>query len=64
MAKSNIDIEYKAGWSDPENFKVATDYGLTEETVRQISAYKDEPEWMLNFRLDALKKFFEIIEHL
>ncbi|MFV2016213.1 MAG: Fe-S cluster assembly protein SufB, partial [Candidatus Heimdallarchaeota archaeon] len=59
MAKSNIDIEYKAGWSDPENYKVATDYGLTEETVRQISAYKEEPEWMLNFRLEALKRFFE-----
>ncbi|OLS27939.1 MAG: FeS cluster assembly protein SufB [Candidatus Heimdallarchaeota archaeon LC_2] len=59
MAKSNIDIEYKAGWSDPENYKVATDYGLTEETVKQISAIKNEPKWMLEFRLDALKKFFE-----
>ena len=29
--------------------------GLDEEIVRQISAHKDEPEWMLNFRLKALK---------
>jgi len=29
--------------------------GLSEEIVRQISAHKDEPEWMLNFRLKALK---------
>ncbi|MHA2277135.1 MAG: Fe-S cluster assembly protein SufB [Candidatus Kariarchaeaceae archaeon] len=62
MAKSNIDIEYKAGWSDPENYTAATDYGLTEETVRQISAYKDEPEWMLEFRLKSLQKFFEFPE--
>jgi Fe-S cluster assembly protein SufB len=29
--------------------------GLSEEVVRQISAHKEEPEWMLNFRLKALK---------
>jgi Fe-S cluster assembly protein SufB len=29
--------------------------GLTEETVRFISAQKDEPEWMLEFRLKAFK---------
>ena len=60
MSKSNIDIEYKAGWADPENFTAATDYGLTEDVVRQISKFKNEPEWMLEFRLNALKKFFEM----
>ena len=29
--------------------------GLSEEVVRQISAHKDEPEWMLEFRLKALE---------
>jgi Fe-S cluster assembly protein SufB len=29
--------------------------GLDEEIVRQISAHKDEPQWMLDFRLKALK---------
>jgi Fe-S cluster assembly protein SufB len=29
--------------------------GLSEEVVRQISAHKEEPEWMLEFRLKALK---------
>ncbi|MEN8376685.1 MAG: Fe-S cluster assembly protein SufB [Gemmatimonadota bacterium] len=29
--------------------------GLDEDIVRQISAHKDEPEWMLDFRLKALK---------
>jgi len=31
--------------------------GLSEEVVRQISAHKDEPEWMLEFRLKALKVY-------
>ncbi len=32
--------------------------GLSEDIVRQISAHKDEPEWMLEFRLDALKTYY------
>ncbi len=31
--------------------------GLNEEIVRQISAMKEEPEWMLEFRLKALEIF-------
>ena len=31
--------------------------GLNEEIVRQISGMKDEPEWMLEFRLKALEIF-------
>jgi len=31
--------------------------GLDEEIVRQISAHKEEPEWMLEFRLKALEIF-------
>ncbi|HOG20197.1 MAG TPA: Fe-S cluster assembly protein SufB, partial [Salinivirgaceae bacterium] len=31
--------------------------GLSEETVRQISKIKNEPEWMLEFRLKAYHKF-------
>jgi Fe-S cluster assembly protein SufB len=31
--------------------------GLSEEVVRQISAHKDEPEWMLDFRLKALEVY-------
>ncbi len=31
--------------------------GLDEEIVRQISAHKEEPEWMLEFRLKALQVF-------
>ena len=31
--------------------------GLTPEIVRTISAKKDEPEWMLQFRLSALETY-------
>lgn len=34
--------------------------GLTEETVRAISAKKQEPEFLLAFRLRAYKKFIEM----
>ncbi|MDY3051592.1 MAG: Fe-S cluster assembly protein SufB [Ndongobacter sp.] len=33
--------------------------GLTEEIVREISSVKQEPEWMLNKRLEALRLFNE-----
>ena len=35
-----------------------TERGLTEETVREISKIKNEPEWMLDFRLKSLDEFF------
>jgi Fe-S cluster assembly protein SufB len=33
--------------------------GLSEETVRYISKKKNEPRWLLNFRLNALKIFYQ-----
>ncbi len=33
--------------------------GLTYDTVREISALKDEPEWMLEFRLRAYEHFLK-----
>ena len=49
--------EYQYGFSDPETFVFKSRKGLDEDVVRQISAMKGEPEWMLNFRLKALKHF-------
>jgi Fe-S cluster assembly protein SufB len=49
--------EYQYGFSDPETFVFKSRKGLDEEVVRQISAMKGEPEWMLAFRLRALKHF-------
>ncbi len=50
----NLD-EYKYGFVDEEKHVYRTQPGLSEEVVRQISKQKDEPEWMLDFRLKALK---------
>jgi len=47
--------EYKYGFVDKEQHVFRTQPGLNEEVVRQISAHKQEPEWMLNFRLKALE---------
>ena len=47
--------EYKYGFIDEEKHVFRTEPGLTEEVVRQVSAQKDEPEWMLDFRLKGLE---------
>ena len=49
--------EYQYGFSDPETHVFKSRKGLNEEVVREISAMKGEPEWMLNFRLKALKHY-------
>lgn len=49
--------EYQFGFSDPETFVYKSQKGLDEMVVRQISAMKNEPEWMLEFRLKALKHY-------
>jgi len=36
--------------------------GLSEETIRFISAKKDEPEWMLESRLDAYRRWLTMTE--
>src|SRR3990172_9736068 len=51
--------DYKYDFRD-ENVPIyQTGRGLSEAVVRQISAQKDEPEWMLEFRLKALKHYQE-----
>jgi Fe-S cluster assembly protein SufB len=47
--------EYKYNFVDAEKHVFRTRPGLNEEVVRQISAQKGEPEWMLEFRLKGLK---------
>ncbi|MFN4125495.1 Fe-S cluster assembly protein SufB [Pannonibacter indicus] len=52
-----IDVDqYKYGFvTDIESETAAK--GLSEETVRFLSAKKNEPEWMTEWRLDALRRF-------
>jgi Fe-S cluster assembly protein SufB len=54
----DINDEYKYGFHDPEVSVFKPEKGLSEELVRAISAKKDEPEWMLEFRLKALATFY------
>ena len=42
-----------------DNYSYKT-IGLTEEVIRDISSKKKEPSWMLDLRLMALKKFYEL----
>ena len=47
--------DFKDEERDEDFYKV--DEGLTEDIVRQISREKNDPDWMLEFRLNALKVY-------
>jgi Fe-S cluster assembly protein SufB len=49
--------DYRHGFHDPENYVFKSDKGLTPEIVARISAMKDEPAWMRDFRLKAYELF-------
>ncbi|MDN6354330.1 MAG: Fe-S cluster assembly protein SufB, partial [Corynebacterium sp.] len=48
---------YGYGWHDSDAAGAAAQRGLSEAVVRDISAKKNEPEWMLERRLKALSTF-------
>jgi Fe-S cluster assembly protein SufB len=48
---------YQFGWSDSDAAGSGARRGLNEDVVRNISALKDEPDWMLQMRLKALRLF-------
>ena len=48
---------YSFGWADTDVAGAAAKRGLSEAVVRDISAKKSEPEWMLDFRLKGLSLF-------
>ncbi len=48
---------YAYGWHDKDPAGENARRGLNEEVVRDISARKNEPEWMLKNRLKALRLF-------
>ncbi|MEJ7550661.1 Fe-S cluster assembly protein SufB, partial [Staphylococcus hominis] len=52
--------DYKYGFHDEDVSIFRSERGLTENIVREISKMKDEPEWMLDFRLKALKLFYKM----
>ena len=48
---------YNYGWHDSDDAGASARRGLDEEVVADISAKKNEPEWMLENRLKALSIF-------
>jgi Fe-S cluster assembly scaffold protein SufB len=48
---------YEYGWSDSDVAGSSARRGLGEDVVRDISAKKHEPEWMLDLRLKGLRLF-------
>ncbi|WNF36461.1 Fe-S cluster assembly protein SufB [Bacillaceae bacterium IKA-2] len=61
MAKKMPEIgEYQYGFSDKDVSIFRAGKGLTKEIVMQISKIKNEPEWMLKFRLKSLEQFYKM----
>ncbi|MFW6027871.1 MAG: Fe-S cluster assembly protein SufB, partial [bacterium] len=57
----NLTDRYKYGFTtDIESEKAPK--GLNEDTVRFISAKKGEPEWMLEWRLKAFRRWMGMSE--
>ena len=51
--------DYKYGFSDDVKPKIEFDKGLTPMVIRQISDLKNEPRWMLDYRLESFKVFLD-----
>ena len=62
MSEKDIKFQedYKYGFKDEDVSVLKTDKGINEDIVREISRLKNEPDWMLEFRLKALKAFNEL----
>src|SRR5699024_6725016 len=48
---------YAFGWHEPSEVGEKSVRNLNEDVVRNISALKDEPAWMLNTRLKGVRYF-------
>ncbi|MFZ3150533.1 MAG: Fe-S cluster assembly protein SufB [Anaerolineaceae bacterium] len=54
---NNIGSDYKYGFSDPDRSVFKSRRGLDENVIREISRFKEEPQWMLDFRLKAFRHY-------
>ncbi|MDI9412431.1 MAG: hypothetical protein QM401_02505 [Bacillota bacterium] len=45
---------------DPFTYAHKTEQGLTSEIIEEISNQKNEPQWMLDFRLEALDIYHKL----
>ena len=58
--KPQVEIgEYQYGFSDVEDYVYKSERGLTREVVEGISKMKNEPDWMLQFRLKAYEHYLK-----
>ncbi len=59
--KTVVDIDYTkyAFHESDKDYVFKSQKGLSRDTIKQISKHKNEPEWMLNFRLKAFDHFIE-----
>jgi Fe-S cluster assembly protein SufB len=58
VATVDIDLgAYQLGWRDEVEYAFTPRKGLDEDVIREMSAMKKEPEWMLEFRLKAYQRF-------
>jgi Fe-S cluster assembly protein SufB len=58
VSRINADYEEKFGFHDPETgYAYKSPKGLSREVVESISEYKDEPQWMRDFRVKAYEHF-------
>ncbi len=61
LAEDLENQEYKFGFtSDIESDKIPK--GLSEDVIRLISSKKDEPSWLLDFRLNSYRLWKEMVE--
>ena len=59
MAKKMPEIgDYKYGFHDKDVSVFRSERGLTREIVEEISNMKEEPQWMLDYRLKSLEIFY------
>ena len=60
MDESTFQIDTRGEFSFPENHRFDAGFGLTEATIDYICDAKGEPDWVRQFRKDALKRFHEM----
>ena len=61
VAKEILTQDYKYGFVTDIESETAPP-GLTEDTVRWISAKKEEPEWLLEWRLKAFRHWQSLVD--
>ena len=55
-----VAVDYKYGFTTEHTNLKDTGKGLSEKVIREISAEKGEPQWMLDFRLKSYAQFIKM----